>query len=442
MVQNEQSASDWGYQLTTAENDAAQLGHQVAAAQQQAIAARRDLDVLIRQQDHQEAVSTFLTGKFTGAELYRWLSGRLSATYFQAYGMAHDMAMAAERAYQFERGRTDGYIRPAYWESRHNGLQAGESLGADLERMAKAYLDTDARGLEIIKKVSLLDLDPLAVLRLHGTGRCEFALTEALYDADFPGHYARRLKTVSVTFETEHDPIGVNATLTQLGHKTVLEPDPRAVAHLMDPKGSPPATIRADWRTGQQIALSDLDGSYRENNGLFDLRYDDDRYLPFEGTGAVSTWRLELPGGWPDGMRDVTLTVRYTAEQGGEVFATAVRGLRKPHPAARFFDLAVTFPEEWQAFLDGQDTSVALPFTPEMFPGMVGRQITGVQAVYEPAGAARVTLNGDRRLTLEQGTMRVTPGLGIAGHPSVLTVDGDKTALENVGLMMTYRAGA
>ena len=49
-----------------------------------------------------------------------------------------------------------------------------------------------------------------------------------------------------------------------------------------------------DWRADQRIALSDVPGD-AENNGLHELRYDDDRYLPFEGTGAVATWRLELP---------------------------------------------------------------------------------------------------------------------------------------------------
>lgn len=41
-------------------------------------------------------------------------------------------------------------------------------------------------------------------------------------------------------------------------------------------------------RQGQQIALSDLEES-KENNGLFELRYDDDRYLPFEGDKAALT---------------------------------------------------------------------------------------------------------------------------------------------------------
>ena len=107
------------------------------------------------------------------------MSGRLSGLYLQAYNMAYDMAKAAERAFQFERGVAESeatFVRPLYWESRRNGLLAGESLGLDLERMAKAYQDADSRGLEITKRISLADLDPVALLRLKSTGTCEFAL--------------------------------------------------------------------------------------------------------------------------------------------------------------------------------------------------------------------------------------------------------------------------
>lgn len=30
------------------------------------------------------------------------------------------------------------------------------------------------------------------------------------------------------------------------------------------------------------------------NNGMFELNFHDERYLPFEGAGAISTWLIEL----------------------------------------------------------------------------------------------------------------------------------------------------
>jgi Tc toxin complex TcA C-terminal TcB-binding domain len=300
----------------------------------------------------------------------------------------------------------------------------------DLERLGRAYAETDARALEITKKISLLALDPLAALDLRSTGRCEFALTEPLFDRDFPGHYRRRIKTVSISFEGAEGPIGLNATLTQLDSRTVLAPDPKAVKFLIDPKGQPPETLRVNWRPGQRIALSDLE-EYKVNDGLFELRYDDDRYLPFEGTGAVSRWRLELSAAGAAELVDVVMTVKYTAEQGGEPFAGAVKGLLKPYPAARFIDVAAEFPDQWaQAMESGRLT---LPLDPAMFPGLVGRQVTGLYARYD--GTGRFLLNGERQLALDDGRLLPTPGLTVGDWSFVL--EGE---LNGFGLVVTYRA--
>ncbi|NUR90021.1 MAG: hypothetical protein HOY71_38600, partial [Nonomuraea sp.] len=427
---------DWNLQLGIAKADLNQLDHQVAGAQHQLSAAQHEVEATKQEIANLEAVGTFLKEKFSTADLYRWMSGRLSTVYFRAYHLAYEMARSAERAYQFERGSDETFIQPVYWDSKHAGLVAGESLDLDLERLGQAYYAADGRGLEIVKNVSLLALDPLAVIALRSTGRCEFALTESLFDRDFPGHYRRRIRTVSVTFQGTDGPMGVNATLTQLDNRLLLTPDAKAVKYLLDPKGTMPEGIRADWRASEQIALSDLEEG-RDNNGLFELRYDDDRYLPFEGTGAVSRWRLEMPA--TQALSDVLVTVKYSAEQGGALFGQAVRGLLKPYPAARYLDVATEFPEAWDAFASGESESLDLPVTTDLLPGIVGRQITGVLATY--AGTqVRFLLNGDRRLPLAEGKPLTTPGLSAGGAPWVLVPDGDPSGLTGVGLVLTYRA--
>jgi hypothetical protein len=283
----------------------------------------------------------------------------------------------------------------------------------------------------------------LALLDLKNTGRCEFALTEALFDRDFPGHYRRQIRTVSLSFDTDQGQLGVNATLTQLDNKTVLSADPKAVKFLMEAKGSPPATLRGDWRTSQQIALSDVDEG-RDNNGLFELRFDDDRYLPFEGTGAVSRWRLDTGSHLPPAeLRDVTVTVKYTADSGGETFATAVKGMLKPYPAARFFDVATDFPDAWAEFQSNGADGLVLPLTPDLFPGMSGRQITGIYTRYQLGNGStvRFLLGGDKRLALTDGKLLQTPGLSVGGPGWSLVLEGDKRALTDVGLVLAYRAG-
>jgi hypothetical protein len=280
----------------------------------------------------------------------------------------------------------------------------------------------------------------MALLTLRNEGRCEFALTEELFDRDFPGHFRRQIRTVSVSFGTQGGPVGVNATLTQIDNKTVLSADPQAVKFLLAPVGSPPDSLRGDWRPSQQIALSDLEDG-RDNNGLFELRYDDDRYLPFEGTGAVSRWRLDAGRPRAD-LLDVTIIVKYTAEQGGDTFGTAVRGMLRPYPSARYFDVANEFQQEWTEFIEGDSARLTLPITPDHLPGIVGRQITGVYARYELAGGgeARFLLNGDKRLALDDGKLLRTPGLSTGGW--TLLFEGDKAILTDLGLILTYRAGA
>ncbi|WP_306750047.1 hemopexin repeat-containing protein [Saccharothrix yanglingensis] len=443
-AEQERTHQEWEFQLANATGDLAQINHQVAAAEQQLAVARREAEVLAREIDHNRAVGALLKDKFTSVELYGWMASRLSGLYFQAYSLAYDTAKAAERALRFERGLGDAeaaVIRPVHWDSRRAGLLAGDSLGVDLDRLNQVYADTGARGLEITKQVSLLELDPAAALRLAASGSCEFTLTEELFDRDFPGHFRRQVRTVTVTFLDDNgEAVQPNATLTQVGHKTVLEPDPKAVRHLLDPKEPLPDTVRGDWRASQQIALSQP--GEQENNGLFELRYDDTRYLPFEGTGAVSTWRLELNGRRTTGLRDVLLTVRYTAAQGGEVFANAVKGMLKPYPTARFLDVATEFPDEWQEFVEGDGAELTLPITGDLLPGLTGRQVIGIYPRYGTVdgSAPRLTVNGDRAMALTEGKLLLTPDLRVDGDGWTFVLDGDKEALTGLGLVLAYRA--
>ncbi|MFE2756171.1 hemopexin repeat-containing protein [Actinosynnema sp. NPDC059335] len=445
-AEQERTRQEWEFQLANATGDLAQINHQVAAAEQQLAVARREAEVLAQEITHNRAVGALLKDKFTNVELYGWMAGRLSGLYFQAYSLAHDTAKAAERALRFERGLGDAeasVIRPAHWDSRRAGLLAGDSLGVDLDRLNQLYADTAARDLEITKQVSLLDLEPAAALRLATSGSCEFTLPEELFDRDFPGHFRRQIRTLTVTFvDDDGEAAQPNATLTQLGHKTVLEPDPKAVRHLLDPAEPLPATLRVDWRAGQQIALSQP--GEQDNNGLFELRYDDARYLPFEGTGAVSTWRLELTGRRATRLRDVLLTVRYTAAQGGELFANVVKGMLKPYPAARFLDVATEFPDEWRDFVDGDGDRLTLPITADLLPGLTGNRIIGIYPRYGTAdGAApRLTVDGDRSMALTEGKLLLTPDLRVDGGGWTFVLDGDKEALTGLGLVLAYRAAA
>jgi Tc toxin complex TcA C-terminal TcB-binding domain len=451
-AEQRQSRQEWQFQVDLAGHDIDQITGEIAVAQGAVVVAQRELDLLNLQIGQQAEVAAFLRGKFSSAELYQWTADQLGGVYFQAYGLAVDTARSAERAYRFERGVPEGdvaFVQSAYWDDRRHGMLAGDQLAVDLTRMAAAYQDGHSRGMEITRRISLRELDPLALLRLRATGGCEFSLTEDLFDRDFPGHYRRQVRTVSVSFT---DAVGavlpVAAVLTQTTHRTVLAADQKAVRYLLDPTGTAPDTVRVDWRADQQIALSDVPDGY-ENNGLFELNYSDDRYLPFEGTGAVSSWQLDLTGRRPaDGLpADVVVTLRYTAETGGDVFTTAVRGMLRPRTTARYLDAATDFPDAWQAFTSGSTPSLVLPITPADLPGLSGRQITGIQAVYQPAdpssaGNPCVLVGGDPALALTGGTMLPTPAFALPATGLTLTPapGTDAGTLADIVLVLTYRA--
>ena len=332
-----------------------------------------------------------------------------------------------------------------YWDSQKKGLLSGESLDFDIERMEKAYMENNKRPMEITKNISLIEKDPMALLQLKNKGYCDIRLTEAMFDYDFPGHYNRQIKTITVMFSGGEGQL-FNATLTQLSNKLVTEPDVKAVKHLLDPASEPNKNVRANWRPSQQVALSHVD-AYTENNGMFELRFADDRYLPFEGTGAVSEWRLELGGAqgvynWSD-LLDLTLKVRYTASQGGKRFATEVKGLLKPYHATSFFDLAYNFPDEWASVTESDSNEVTLNFTRDMFPNMSSNQIIGLFIRYgydEGKSGAIFTINDDLKVPnntyIQPGTLSIGPD----GASWKFTLKGDRRTLQGAEMVLVYKA--
>jgi len=83
-------------------------------------------------------------------------------------------------------------------------------------------------------------------------------------------------------------------------------------------------------RLNQQVAISgDLDDA-----GAQGARQGEERYLPFEGTGAVSRWTLTFPRHASahqqalfDGLQDIIVHVRYYAVDGGKPFAEQIKKL-------------------------------------------------------------------------------------------------------------------
>src|SRR5213079_277155 len=102
-----------------------------------------------------------------------------------AYQLAYDLAKRASKAYAFELGVPDpGFIQFGYWDSLHKGLVAGDKLLLDLRRLQTEHLSQNRRELELTKHISLVKLDPGALVSLGQTGTCFIDVPEALFDLD------------------------------------------------------------------------------------------------------------------------------------------------------------------------------------------------------------------------------------------------------------------
>src|SRR5438270_10703149 len=95
---------------------------------------------------------------------------------------------------------------------------------------------------------------------------------------------------------------------------------------------------------------------------MFELNFRDERYLPFEGAGVISTWRIELPKDCNafdfETISDVIITLNYTAREGGELLRAAARAavLAGPHKIlCGFFGARPDFPLSGLGFFLGRN---------------------------------------------------------------------------------------
>jgi hypothetical protein len=397
----QQRRDKWNEQASEAQIEIERLSHeQTAAGFAVQIATQQQADHQTMIDNLQQQID-FLTNKFTNSDLYDWLASKLSDVYFQSYRLAYAMAKRAERTYQYELALpAASFIQFGYWDSLHKGLLAGESLMTDLHRMHASYLDLNVRRYEISRIVSLASLPPVQagqpapILQLLATGACDFELPESLYDRDYPGHYQRQLKRVSVTvvYTSPGKNDNVICTFTLVKNQVRMNTnlnlgggDPYAE----NPVGNDTTRFAYQYGAVQSVVTSQA----QDDPGLFEnqIHYQitDPRYLPFEGAGAISDWHLELP---PNNqidvaaVSDVLIHVLYTALDGGPDFGSkaAAWATTQPQFATKLFSAANDFSAPpatvanpypvtpWQALLatpsGGADQVLTLSISSTKFP--------------------------------------------------------------------------
>jgi len=291
--------------------------------------------------------------------------------------------------------------------------------------MEMSYHELNRREYELTKHVSLQQVDPIALMKLRATGRYTVDLPETLFDMDCPGHYFRRIKTVAVSIPCVTGPYtSVNCTLTLLKsaiHKT---------AQLHGGEGENPYA-----RSVEDNRFSDYFGSLesivtssgQNDSGLFETALHDERVLPFEGSGVISTWQLQLPANPAaddrcqfdyDTISDIILHFRYTAREGGEALrdsaltnAKDLINQARAVASVRVLSVRHDFPNEWaglKATPSDQQLpyNLVLPLREEHFPLWFQKdsdQISKLEVFSKPSPEAATLSVNDNELARAWG---------------------------------------
>jgi hypothetical protein len=186
---------------------------------------------------------------------------------------------------------------------------------------------------------------------------------------------------------------------------------------------------------------------------MFETNLKDDRFLPFEGAGAVGTWTLTLP----DQIRtfdyatisDVILHIRYTAREAGDPLGSQATSellsmLDTAGDSAQMllFCLRFDFPTEWSAFVNGAPNfSVVLQKSYFPYAVQSARNITIDSVATYAAAGGKISSVAQTGVDLDNLSSSLT-GLGSA----TLTLPADNQVMtrflsQQVFLILQYHFG-
>lgn len=375
----ERRAEGWRHQKLLADHDIKQIEKQVTAAEIRLEIANHALALHEKSIEQMDEVLELTDGKFSNFGFYTWMSTQLRRIQRSAYQNALALARMAEQAFRFERGdEISPGLAPTYWDASHSGLLSGEQLLVDLQNLERRYVETNYRSLEVDQTFALSQIAPDALIALRETGECTFRIDELFFDLFYPGHYKRRIRAVRLTIPSITGPyVNVSATLTL--DRSWLRTTPTPGAPLIE---VPP-------RRSVSVATS----TAQNDAGVFELSFRDERYMPFEGAGAISQWVLTLPKTFRQfdyqTMNDVIVSISYTAEQDGALrdlvetdnaaLEGSIRTFLTTNPIARVFSLRQDFSSAFAQLLHSPlATEVRIEITNRHFPMFLGNRAIAV----------------------------------------------------------------
>jgi hypothetical protein len=377
---------DYQFQSNSVAGEITQIFKQLRAAQIREAMAEHEWKNHKKQIAQAEDIETFLTddakGKQTNQAFYTWMKREVKGLHEKFLQFACEVARKAERALQQELGDSNLSFVQFGYSAGKEGLLAGERLYQDLKRMEMSYADLNRREYELTKHVSLLQVDPVALLRLRATGSCTVTLPEEIFDFDCPGHYFRRIRSVAVSVPCVVGPYtSLNCRLALLKSSIRASTLPGDGDNPYARNGADDPRFSDNFGSVQAIVTS----TGQSDSGLFEANLHDERKLPFEYSGAICQIQMDLLSRVKqfdyNTISDVILHIRYTAREGGDPLRDlAVSNLEDAIGAARtagsirLFSLRHEFPTEWARFKSAKPSGpknlmpLSLTLLPEHYP--------------------------------------------------------------------------
>jgi hypothetical protein len=347
---------EWNFQKNLAAQDIIINQQQIKISNDQLKVVGQEKRISQLQLDHATAVLTFLTTKFTNAELYDWMSGILQSAYSYFLQQATATARLAEQQLAFERQQVPGGIVQADYYSDpvqdatydysttssssttdRRGLTGSVRLLQDLTRLDEYAFETTKRKLQLSKTISLAQSFPTEFVRFRDTGVVSFACQPEWFDQDFPGQYLRvlrRVRTSVIALVPTVD--GIKARLSTAGtsHVTV--------------DGAPFQTLTLP-RAQEVVALT----SPSNATGLFELdQQSSELLLPFEGLGVDVPWQFSMqPASNPNldysAVADVLITLDYSALESADYARQVVKQLGTERQQQVVLSMRDRFADQW-----------------------------------------------------------------------------------------------
>ncbi|MBS1915552.1 MAG: hypothetical protein JST87_04695 [Bacteroidetes bacterium] len=305
IAEYERRGQEWSNQVQLANYTIDQINNQLTAAMTRLEISRLNYAQNLTSTQQAADVQNYLSRKFTNVELYSWMSGQIASLYFDAFQVALELSFMAQKCYQYELCREQTFIPASNWDSLRKGLLAGEKLKLALMQMQKSFIQFNKRGMEVEKM---------------------FSVKAKIENADKNAWTGFKQNGGTLTFNITKDDLKIDS-LPDNGNSLVIKLIRVSIPAVVGPYQTFGAVLT---QTKQSRKESETNNFGQENqkvvisggiddSGLLVVDFNDERYLPFEGTGAISTWEFTLKApAITCNISDIIFTMRYVVMQGDE----------------------------------------------------------------------------------------------------------------------------